>query len=264
MPEVADENETIVENETSGANTPPAKALDGRVALVTGSSRGIGAACAVELAKAGAHVVLTGRDVRALEAIEDAIHAEGGQSTIAPLDLTEGDSISRLASAIAERWDKLDILVISAAYLPTLTPVTQIEPKQFNQAITTNILATQVLLAAFDPLLKRSGDGRIIGITSSVGTQPRAYWAAYGATKAAFESLLDSYAQEVEKIGGVKVAIVDPGATRTAMRAKAYPGEDPKTVKPADVVGEQLVALLTKDFPTCHRLSIGKHVVKTS
>lgn len=252
MPEISDEN------------TPSAKALDGRIALVTGSSRGIGAACALELAKAGAHVVLTGRDVRALEAIEDTIHAEGGQSTIAPVDLTEGDSIARLASAIAGRWDKLDILVISAAYLPTLTPVTQIEPKQFNQAITTNILATQTLLAAFDPLLKRSGEARIIGITSSVGSQPRAYWGAYGATKAAFESLLDSYAQEVEKIGGVKVAIMDPGATRTAMRAKAYPGEDPTTVKPAEVVGEQLVALLSEDFPTGHRLRVGTSVVKNS
>lgn len=240
--------------------SPDTKPFEGRVALVTGSSKGIGAACALELAKAGAHVVLTGRDVRELEAVEDAIHAVGGQSTIAPLDLTEGDSIARLAAAITSRWDKLDFLVISAAYLPTLTPVTQIEQKQFNQAITTNILATQVLLAAFDPLLKRSGQGRIIGMTSSVGSQPRAYWAAYGATKAAFESMLDSYAQEVEKIGGVKVAIVDPGATRTAMRAKAYPGEDPATVKPANIVGEQVVALLLEDFQTGHRM----RVVKTS
>lgn len=248
-------------SETSPETSPAADTpLDGRIALVTGASRGIGAACAIALAKAGAHVVLTGRDVRALEGVEDTIHAAGGQSTIAPLDLAEGDSIARLASAIAGRWDKLDILVISAAYLPTLTPVTQIEPKQFNQAITTNLLATQALLAAFDPLLKRSGQGRIIGMTSSVGSQPRAYWAAYGATKAAFESLLDSYAQEVEKIGGVKVAIVDPGATRTAMRAKAYPGEDPQSVKPAEIVGDQLVDLLAKDFPTGHRMQ----VVKTS
>lgn len=241
-------------------NLPEARPLEGRVALVTGSSRGIGAASALALAKAGAHVVLTGRDVRALEAVEDEIHAAGGQSTIAPLDLTESDSIARLASAITSRWDKLDILVISAAYLPTLTPVTQIEPKQFNTAITTNLLATQALLAAFDPLLKRSGQGRVIGMTSSVGSQPHAYWAAYGATKAAFESLLDSYGQEVEKIGGVKVAIMDPGATRTAMRAKAYPGEDPKSVKTAEIVGDQLVELLMEDFPTGTR----RRVVKTS
>ncbi|MXO90430.1 SDR family NAD(P)-dependent oxidoreductase [Pontixanthobacter aquaemixtae] len=235
------------------------KPLDGKLALVTGSSRGIGAETAKSLAKAGAHVVLTGRDVKALEAVEDEIHAIGGSSTIAPLDLAEVDAISRLAAAISGRWDKLDYLVISAAYLPTLTPVTQIDQKQFSVAITTNVLATQALLAAFDPLLKRADAGRVIGLTSSVGSDARAYWAAYGSTKAAFESMLDSYAQEVEKIGGVKVAIVDPGATRTAMRAKAYPGEDPATVKSADVVGDRIVELLVEDFATSHRERVVKH-----
>ena len=229
------------------------KSLDGKLALVTGSSRGIGAETAKALAAAGAHVILTGRDVKALESVEDEIHAEGGESTIAPLDLTETDAISRLASAIAGRWDKLDILVISAAYLPTLTPVTQIDQKQFSQAITVNVLATQALLAAFDPLLKRADSGRIFGLTSSVGEDARAYWAAYGSTKAAFDSILDSYAQEVEKIGNIRVAIVDPGATRTGMRAKAYPGEDPSTVKPPEVVGNRIVQLLVEDFATRHR-----------
>lgn len=232
---------------------PEAQPLEGRVALVTGASRGIGAAIAVALAKDGAHVVLTGRDVRALEQVEDAIHEVGGSATIAPLELTEQDGIARLASAVASRWDKLDILVISAAYLPTLTPVTQIEPKQFAQAVTTNLLATQALLAAFDPLLKRSGSARVVGLTSSVGSQPRAFWSAYGSTKAAFESLLDSYAEEVRKLGDIRVAIVDPGATRTAMRAKAYPGEDPATVKHPDLVGERIAALVTEDFETRHR-----------
>ena len=230
-----------------------AQPLAGQVALVTGSSRGIGAETAKALAAAGAHVILTGRDVKALEAVEDAIHDAGGQSTIAPLDLTEGDSIARLATAIAGRWDKLDILVISAAYLPSLTPVTQIDQKQFSQTITVNLLATQALLAAFDPLLKRADKGRVIGLTSSVGSDPRAFWAAYGSTKAAFESLLDSYAQEVEKIAGVRVAIVDPGATRTAMRAKAYPGEDPATVKPPETVAAQITQMLVEDFATRHR-----------
>lgn len=234
------------------------KPLDGKLALITGSSRGIGAATAKTLAKAGAHVILTGRDVKALEAVEDDIHAFGGSSTIAPLDLTEQDAISRLAVAIAGRWDKLEYLVISAAYLPTLTPVTQIDQKQFSTAITVNVLATQALLAAFDPLLKRSGEGRVIGLTSSVGADARAYWAAYGSTKAAFESILNSYGQEVEKIGGVKVAIVDPGATRTAMRAKAYPGEDPETVKTPDVVADRILELLIDDFPTSHRESVVK------
>ncbi len=230
--------------------------LDGRVALVTGASKGIGAATALALAEAGVHVILTGRDVRALEAVEDRIHDAGGNATIAPVDLTEADGISRLATAIGSRWDTLDILVLSAAYLPTLTPVTQIDPKQFSTALTTNLLATQALLAAFDPLLKRSGRARVIGLTSSVGTQPRAFWAAYGTTKAAFESLLDSYAAEVEKIGDVRVAIVDPGATRTAMRAKAYPGEDPATVKEPGVVADAIVGLIAEGFETRHRLRV--------
>lgn len=229
------------------------KPLDGKLALVTGASKGIGAATAKALAEAGAHVVLTGRDVRSLEKVEDAIHEVGGASTIAPVDLGESDGIARLASAIAGRWDKLDYLVISAAYLPTLSPVTQIDGKQFSQAVTTNLLATQALLANFDPLLKRAEAGRVIGLTSSVGNEPRAYWSAYGATKAAFDNLLDSYAQEVEKIGNVRVANIDPGATRTAMRAKAYPGEDPQTVKPPEDVAARIIELLVNDFPTRHR-----------
>ena len=229
------------------------KPLDGKLALVTGASKGIGAATAVALAEAGAHVVLTGRDVRALEQVEDQIHAVGGASTIAPVDLAESDGIARLATAISGRWDKLDILVISAAYLPALTPVTQIDGKQLSQAVTVNVLATQALLANFDPLLKRADAARVIGLTSSVGETPRAYWSAYGSTKAAFDNLLDSYAQEVEKISGVRVAIVDPGATRTSMRAKAYPGEDPQTVKPPQAVGSRLVELLVNDFETRHR-----------
>jgi NAD(P)-dependent dehydrogenase (short-subunit alcohol dehydrogenase family) len=229
------------------------KPFQGRIALVTGASRGIGAAIAKDLAAAGAHVVLTGRDVKALEGVEDAIHAAGGSATIAPLDLVEQDGIPRLAAAIGQRWDRLDFLVINAAYLPTLTPVTQVDPKQLGQAMTVNVLATQALLAAFDPLMKRAGGARVIGITSSIGSQPRAFWSAYAASKAAFETLLDCYAMEVEKLGDIRVAIVDPGATRTAMRAKAYPGEDPASVKPPEEVAARVLALLQQDFPTKHR-----------
>ena len=227
--------------------------LSGRIALVTGASRGIGAATAQALAAAGAHVVLTARKARDLESVEEAIHQTGGTATIAPMDLTEDDSIARLAAAIAERWDRLDILVINAAMLPPLTPVTQIEPKSFNQALTLNVLATQALLAAFDPLLKRSPAGRVIGLTSSVGAEPRAYWGAYGASKAAFDVLLACYGQEVERISETRVAIMDPGATRTQMRARAYPGEDSQTVKAPEVAAERIVALLTSDFATLHR-----------
>jgi NAD(P)-dependent dehydrogenase (short-subunit alcohol dehydrogenase family) len=230
-----------------------AKPLSGRIALVTGASRGIGAATAKALAAAGAHVVITARKARDLEAVEEAIHAAGGSATIAPMDLTESDSIARLATAVAERWDRLDILVINAAMLPPLSPVTQIEQKAFNQALTLNVLATQALLANFDPLLKRSEGGRVVGLTSSVGADPHAYWGAYGASKAAFDNLLASYAQEVERISETRVAIVDPGKTRTQMRARAYPGEDPQTVKPPEVVAERIVALLAEDLTTLHR-----------
>lgn len=229
------------------------KPLEGQTALVTGASRGIGAATAIALAEAGAHVIITARKVKELEAVEDTIHAGGGTSTIAPVDLTEPDAIGRLANAIAGRWDTLDLMVICAAYLPDLTPLSQIEPKQFNTAILTNVVATQALLAGFDPLLRRAKAGKIIGLTSSVGATPRAYWGAYGSTKAAFDNLLDTYGQEVEKLSELRVAIVDPGATRTAMRARAYPGEKPETLKGPEVVADRIVALASEGFETGHR-----------
>jgi NAD(P)-dependent dehydrogenase (short-subunit alcohol dehydrogenase family) len=230
--------------------------LTDKVALVTGASRGIGAATAKALATAGAHVVLTARTARDLEEVEEQILTAGGTATIAPLDLTESDSIARLANAISERWAKLDILVINAAILPALTPVTQIEQQFFNRALTLNVLATQALLANFDPLLKRSESGRVIGVTSWIGQNPRAYWGAYGATKAAFDNLLGAYAQEVENISSVRVAILDPGATRTQMRARAYPGEDPATVKPPEAVAERIAALAIEDFDTGTRIRV--------
>jgi len=228
------------------------------VALVTGASRGIGAATALALAAAGAHVVLTGRDTRALEEVEEKIHEAGGTATIAPVDLAEPDGIARLATAILQRWDKLDILVINAALLPQLGPVTDIDPGAFNKALTINVLATQVLLANFTPLLKKSGNARVIGMTSSVATAPRAFWGAYAATKAAFEVLLDCYAQETKNIAKLRIAIVNPGATRTAMRARAYPGEDPATLKGPEVSAARMVALLGEQFASGHRETVNQ------
>lgn len=233
--------------------TDTAKPLSGQTALVTGASRGIGAATAKALAAAGAHVILVSRKVKALEAVEDEIHAFGGTSTIAPVDLTEPDAVTRLAEAISGRWPTIDIMVLAAAYLPELTPASQIEPKPFNQALLTNVVATHALIAGFDPLLRRAKAGRIIGLTSSVATSPRPYWGAYSATKAAFENLLETYAAEVERLSPLRVAIIDPGATRTEMRARAYPGEDPMTVKPPEVVADRLVALLAEGFDSLHR-----------
>jgi NAD(P)-dependent dehydrogenase (short-subunit alcohol dehydrogenase family) len=227
--------------------------LAGQLALVTGASRGIGAATARALGEAGAHVILTARSTRELEEVEDAIHDAGGTATIAPMDLAEPDAIARLAVAIANRWDKLDILMLNAAFLPQLGPVAQIEPKLLSQAFTVNVLANQALLATFDPLLKRSEDARVVGLSSTVATEARAYWGAYASSKAAFEMLLECYAKEVERISNIRVAIVNPGATRTVMRARAYPGEDPLSLKPPEEVAEQLVALLQKPFKTGHR-----------
>ena len=230
--------------------------LTGRIALVTGASRGIGAAAAEALASAGAHVILTARTVADLEAAEDRIHQAGGTATIAPLDLVETDSIAKLATAVAERWGRLDILMLNAATLGSLTPVAQIDGKEFSRVLTLNVLAAQALIAGFDPLLRKSEAGRLIAVTSSVGRKPRAYWGAYAASKAALETLALSYAEEVRNLSPVRVAIVDPGATATVMRARAFPGEDPATLKPPSAVADAVVGLLSRDFETGERLEV--------
>ena len=230
--------------------------FDGKLALVTGASRGIGAAIAESLAAKGAHVVLTARTAEDLEQVEERIHAAGGSATIAPLDLTEPESISRLAGAIAGRWEALDILVLNAAMLGTLGPVAQIDGKEFSKVLTLNLLAQQALIAAFDPMLRQSDAGRVLALTSSVGAAPRAYWGGYGASKAALESLVLAYGQEVGNVTAIRVAIVDPGATATQMRARAFPGEDPATLKGPDAVGEAVAGLLKADFESGYRLSV--------
>ncbi len=229
------------------------KPLEGQIALVTGASRGIGAATAESLAAAGAHVIITARSTDGLEAVEDRIHVAGGSATIAPLDLSDPDAIGKLATAIAGRWTKLDILVLNAAMLGTLGPVQHINAREFAQVFTLNVSAQQAMIAAFDPLLQQSQSAKVIGVTSSVGRTPRAYWGAYGGSKAAFETLLDAYAEENRAGGRIHVAIVDPGATRTAMRAKAYPGENPETVKDPAIVAMNIVNLATNGFPSGHR-----------
>jgi len=230
--------------------------LDGKLALVTGASRGIGAATAEALAGAGAHVVLTARTAADLEAVEERIHGAGGAATIAPLDLTEDGSIAKLAQAVSSRWEALDILVLNAAMLGTLTPVAQIDGKEFNKLLTLNVLAQRLLIAAFDPLLKKSAAGRLIAMSSSVSESPRAYWGAYAASKAALDTLVLSHADEVRNISPVRAAIVNPGATATAMRARAYPGEDAAMLKPPSAVAEAVVKLLEDDFETGYRLDV--------
>jgi len=224
--------------------------LQDRAALVTGASRGIGAATALALGRAGAHVVLTARTPGGLEEVEEAIHAAGGSATIAPMDLSDSDGVPRLAAAIAERWPVLDILVLNAAMLGSLSPVSAFDAKELSKVLTLNVSAQAALIGSFDAMLRASPNGRVIGLTSSVGQSPRAYWGMYGASKAAFENLLLSYAAEVGAMSKVRVAIVDPGATRTKMRARAYPGEDPASVKPPETVADHILKLLANDFET--------------
>jgi NAD(P)-dependent dehydrogenase (short-subunit alcohol dehydrogenase family) len=230
--------------------------FEGQLALVTGASRGIGAATALALAKEGAHVVITARSADGLEKLEEQIHLAGGNATIAPLDLTDGDSIGRLATAISGRWDGLDILVLNAAMLGSLGPVPAIDGKEFNKILTLNLIAQQALIAGFDPMLRKSENARLLAITSSVGRKPRAFWGAYGASKAALETLVLSYGEEMRNLGKIRTAIVDPGRTRTDMRARAYPGEDPSSVKLPSVVADRLVEILASDFSTGERFEI--------
>ena len=204
------------------------------------------------LAAAGAHVVLTARTAGGLEEVEEAIHQSGGSATIAPMDLTESESIARLAGAVAERWQALDILVLNAAMLGSLAAVTAIDPKELAKVLTLNVSAQAALLTAFDPMLRGARDARVIGVTSSVGRNPRAYWGSYGASKAAFETRLGAYGEEVRHSSGVRTALVDPGATRTKMRARAYPGENPADVKPPETVADRIAALAASGFETGH------------
>jgi NAD(P)-dependent dehydrogenase (short-subunit alcohol dehydrogenase family) len=230
--------------------------LSGKLALVTGASRGIGAATAEALAEAGAHVILVARTAPALEEIEERIHQRGGSATIAPLDLTDGESIGKLAVAVAERWKKLDVLVLNAAMLGSLTPVQDIDPKEYSRLLSLNLLANQALIAAFDPLLRQAERADILALTSSVGGEPRAFWGAYGSSKAALETLLGAYADETAFTNKLRVHIVDPGATRTRMRALAFPGEEPESVKPPEVVARAILDRLLAEPATGEKVRV--------
>src|SRR5258708_3928957 len=230
--------------------------LAGKLALVTVASRGIGGATAEGLAKAGAHVILVARTASALEKVEERIHEAGGSATIAPLDLTDGESIGKLAVAVAERWGKLEMLVLNAAMLGSLTPVQDIDPKEYSRTLSLNVLANQALIAAFDPLLKKADRADVVALTSSVGGEPRAFWGAYGSSKAALETLLGAYADETAHTGRLRVHIIDPGATRTRMRALAFPGEEPESVKPPEAVGQAIVERLLANSPKGEKVRV--------
>lgn len=233
-----------------------AKSLTGKLALVTGASRGIGAATAEALAAAGAHVILVARTASALESVDDRIHEAGGSATIAPLDLTDNDSIAKLAAAVVERWDALDIMILNAAMLGSLTPVEHIDAKEFGRILSLNLVANQAVIAAFDPLLRRAERADVVALTSSVGSEPRAFWGAYGSSKAGLETLLGAYADETQHTGRIRVHIIDPGATRTRMRQLAFPGEEPDSVKPPETVAAAILERLQTDAPSGERIRI--------
>ncbi len=230
--------------------------LSGKLALVTGASRGIGAATGLALAQAGAHVVLTARTEGGLTEVDDRINTAGGTATLAPFDLTDGDAVDRLADAIGKRWGRLDILVLNAATLGTLSPVGHALPRDFDKVMALNLTASFRMLRACDPLLRLAPAARVVALTSSVARNPRAYWGPYAASKAALETLVDCYAEEVGSITNIRCAIVDPGATRTAMRGEAFPGEDPAKLKDPEAVGLAILTLLAEDFETGRRLRV--------
>lgn len=204
--------------------------LAGRVALVTGASRGLGAAVAERLAAEGAHVVLTARTVGGLEEVDDAIRGGGGGATLAPLDLTDHEGIDRLGAAIYERFGRLDILVGNAAMLGTISPTGHIDPKIWERVLSVNLTANWRLIRIFDPLLRRSEAGRAIFVTCAPARGAAPYWGAYAASKAALETLIRNYAGEVTKTA-LRVNLIDPGPLRTKLRAAAFPLEDPAALR---------------------------------
>ncbi len=216
--------------------------LDGTYALVTGASRGIGRAAAVQLAALGAHVVLAARTQGGLEEADDEIRAAGGVATLLPIDLRNGENIDPIGPSLYGRFGRLDILVHNAGALGKLTPAAHIEPKDFAECVAVNLTATHRLIRTCAPLLLASEAGRAVFVTSSVARTPRAFWGAYGATKAGMENLVLSWADEVEKTP-LRVNLFDPGRTATRMRAQAFPGEDPNTLPTPQSVAEALVAL---------------------
>lgn len=223
------------------------KLLEGRVALVTGASRGIGAAVAERFAAEGADLILVARTVGGLEEVDDQIRAHGQHATLVPLDLADSAGIDRMGGAIAERHGRLDVLVGNAGELGRLGPVAQFSPEEWQPVIDINLTANWRLIRAFDPLLRASKAGRAIFVTSGVARAPIAYWGAYAVSKAALEMLVSIYAAEIAKTN-VRVNLLDPGIVRTRMRAQAFPGEEPEDLPDPNTVTDHFVKLAAADY----------------
>jgi NAD(P)-dependent dehydrogenase (short-subunit alcohol dehydrogenase family) len=216
--------------------------LKGRIALVTGASRGIGAAAAEALAAAGAHVIAVARTVGGLEELDDRIKAKGGSATLVPLDLTDYEGLDRLGGALYERFGKLDILVGNAGILGPLSPLGHVDIKQWDNVFAVNVTANWRLIRSMDPLLRQSDGGRAVFVSSGAATNVRAYWGPYAVSKAALDALVRTYAEETKNTP-IRVNLINPGATRTKMRAQAMPGEDPATLPAPEDVGADILKL---------------------
>ena len=229
------------------------QSLAGRIALITGASRGIGYATGIALARAGAHVVAVARTVGGLEELDDAVRAAGSAATLVPLDMRDYDGLYRLAAALNERHGRLDALVGNAAIAGVPSPLDHIEPKAWDEAFAVNVTANWHLIRAMDPLLRRSDAGRAVFVTSRAATLARAYWAPYSVSKAALDVLARTYAAETSSTA-VRVNLFDPGAPRTRMRAMVMPGEDPMTLPTPAEVAERIVDLCLPGFAETGKL----------
>lgn len=221
--------------------------LHGRVALVTGASRGIGYHLALELAKRGAHIIAVARTIGGLEELDDEIVKCGSKATLVPLDLHDMEAIDRLGNEINERWHKLDILVANAGVLGAISPVAHVEAQTFEDVVEINLVSQWRLIRAVEPVLRCSDCARAILFSSGVVHKPRAFWGPYAASKAAFEVLGRCWADEVKNTA-IKVNIASPGATRTAMHAQAMPGEDPYILPTAEEIAKKIVVLASPDL----------------
>jgi NAD(P)-dependent dehydrogenase (short-subunit alcohol dehydrogenase family) len=230
--------------------------LDGRIALVTGASGGLGRAVAIELAKAGAHVVALARTQGGLEELDDAIRDAGGEATLAPCDVKDFPALDRLGAAIFERWGRLDVFIGNAGALGPLTPLAHVEPAQWEEVFAVNVTANWRLIRSLDPLLRAAEAGRAVLVTSGAGHAAafKPYWGPYAISKAAVDALVRTYAAETQNISAVKVMAVNPGPLRTRMRAAAMPGEDPLRLRAPEELAPKIVALCAPDWPLTGKL----------
>jgi NAD(P)-dependent dehydrogenase (short-subunit alcohol dehydrogenase family) len=229
------------------------KHFENRIAVVTGASRGIGYAIARELAAQGAHVVAVARTVGGLEALDDEIRAAGSSATLVPLDLTDYAGVDRLGAALYERFGRIDVLVGNAGALGTITPLAHVDPKVWDEVMAVNVTANWRLIRSMDPLLRLSTAGRGLFVSSGAAKSRRAYWGPYSTAKAALEAMVETYAKETE-ITPIKVNLLDPGPIRTAMRAKAMPGEDPATLVTPEALVPYILPLLSTDCEMSGRI----------